>query len=69
MNDHISKCGSGKGSNKFDKHVHECGTKNGNLKPPYFKIFAYMKLSSRDLLDSYESYFHKNGFDTMNCQN
>ena len=66
MNDHITKCRNGKGTDKFDKHVHECGLKNGNLKPPYFKVYAFMKLSSRDLLCSYESFFHRNGYDTMN---
>ena len=67
MNDHISKSKSGKGTDKFDKHVHECGTKNKNLSPPFFNIKAMMVLSSRDLLETYESYFHRNGFDTMNC--
>ena len=65
-NDHISKCKSGKGSNKFDKHVHECGKKHGNLQPPYFKVYAFMVLGSRDLLETYEKYLHKNGFDTLN---
>ena len=68
LNDHISKCRTGHGTNKFDKHVHDCGTKNGNLKAPYFKVFAFMKLSSRWLLFQYENYFHRNGFDTLNCR-
>ena len=68
LNDHISKCRTGHGTNKFDKHVHDCGTKNGNLRAPYFKVFAFMKLSSRKLLFQYENYFHRNGFDTLNCR-
>ena len=67
LNDHITKCRTGNGTNKFDKHVHECGKKHGNLKAPYFKVYAFMKLSSRDLLISYENYFHRNGYDSMNC--
>ena len=66
VNDHICKCKSGKGSNKFDKHVFECGKKHGNLRPPYFKVYAFMALGSRDLLETYEKYFHRNGFDTLN---
>ena len=66
MNDHISKCKSGKGTDKFDKHVHECGKKHRSLEPPYFKIYAFMVLSSKELLLTYESYLHRNGFDTMN---
>ena len=69
VNDHICKCKSGKGSNKFDKHVHECGIKNGNLKPPYFKVYAFMALGSRDKLITYENYFQRNGYDTLNRSN
>ena len=40
--------------------------KHGNLRPPYFKVYAFMALGSRDLLETYEKYFHRNGFDTLN---
>ena len=66
MNDHISKCRKGTGKNKFDRHVYECGLKNNNLKPPFFKIFAFMALSSRDKLETYEKYLQRNGYDTLN---
>ena len=69
VNDHICKCKSGKGSNKFDKHVHECGKKHGNLRPPYFKVYAFMALGSRDLLETYEKFLHRNGYDTLNRMN
>ena len=65
-NDHICKSRGGSGSNKFDKHVHECGKKHGNLRPPFFKVYAFMALSSRELLETYEKYLHRNGYDTMN---
>ena len=66
LNNHISDCKTGRTSDIFDLHVHECGTKNGCLKPPYFKVFAYMKLSSPDMLLSYEKYLHSKKFDTIN---
>ena len=66
MNNHISSCKSGKGTNIFDKHVHECGLKNKCLESPYFKIFAFMKLSSAQNLITYERYLHRMGLDTMN---
>ena len=69
MNDHISKCKSGKGSNKFDKHVNECGLKNKCLKVPYFKIFAFMALSSTKMLETYENWLHSNGYNSMNRVN
>ena len=69
LNDHITKSRSGKGSNKFDLHVHECGQKNGNLEPPFFKVFAFMVLSDKCMLLTYENYFHRNGYDTMNRTN
>ena len=65
-NDHICKSKSGKGTNKFDKHVFECGQKHGNHGPPYFKVYAFMALSSWELLETYEKYLHRNGYDTMN---
>ena len=49
-NNHISCCRSGKGSNIFDNHVFNCGTKNNCLKPPYFKVYAFTRLSKEDNL-------------------
>ena len=66
MNNHISECRSGKTSDLFDIHVHECGTKNKCLNPPYFKIYAFMKLSSPAKLLTYEKWLHSKGYDTMN---
>ena len=66
MNDHISKCRNGNGNNIFDHHVHECGLKNNCLSPPFFKIYAFMALSTKDKLIAYEKYFHANKFDSMN---
>ena len=65
-NDHISKCRLGTGSNKFDRHVHNCGIKRNCLKAPYFKIFAFMALSSSQMLLSYERYLQRKGLDTLN---
>ena len=65
-NNHITCCGSGSGTNIFDNHVYACGTKNNCLRPPYFKMFAFMKLSSEKNLITYERYLHRKHFDTMN---
>ena len=65
-NDHISKCRGGTGDNKLDRHVYSCGIKNKCLAPPYFKVYAFMALSSREKLLTYEKYFQRNGYDTLN---
>ena len=65
-NNHISCCRLGTGSDIFDKHVFKCGTEKNCLKEPYFKIFAFMALSSEDKLSTYEKYLHHRRFDTMN---
>ena len=65
-NDHIAKCRKGTGDNIFDRHVNECGLKNNCLNPPYFKVYAFIALSSRQKLLTYEKYLHRNGYDTMN---
>ena len=66
LNNHISDSFTGRTSDQFDLHVHDCGTTNKCLKPPYFKVYAYMKLSSPDQLLTYENYLHKKRFDTLN---
>ena len=66
LNNHISDCRTGRTSDIFDLHVHECGIKNNCLGEPYFKVYAFMKLSSSDKLLTYESYLHSQRFDTMN---
>ena len=66
INNHISDCETGRTSDVFDLHVHECGIKNNNLVPPYFKIRAFMKLSKPDKLLTYESIFHRRKYATIN---
>ncbi len=63
-NQHISTCRTGIGSDKFDQHVHMC--KGKQLAAPYFKLYLLLKLKEEKMLLSYESHFHKLGFDTMN---
>ena len=63
-NDHISSCRTGHGSDIFDNHVHNC-TGNKPLEEPYFKLFLLLSTSEQALL-TYESHFHKLGYDTMN---
>ena len=65
-NNHISCCRSGKGTNIFDAHVFNCGTKNKSLEPPYFQLYAFMLLSTEEKLLVYEKHLHRKGYDTMN---
>ena len=65
-NNHISSCRNGSSTNIFDNHVYPCGIRNNCLKPPYFKLFAFMKLSDKRKLITYERYLHRKGYDTMN---
>ena len=65
-NNHISSCRHGNGPNIFDNHVYQCGMKNKNLCEPYFKLFAFMKVSSEDKLLTYERYLQRRRYDTMN---
>ena len=53
-NNHITCCCNGSGSNIFDNHVFRCGTQNNCLKPPYFQVYAFMKLSSEQKIITYE---------------
>ena len=66
MNNHITCCRNGSGTNIFDNHVFKCGTLNNCLKPPYFQIYAFMRVSSEEKLITYERYLHRTGSDTMN---
>ena len=65
-NNHITCCRNGTGSNIFDRHVFKCGTQNKCLKQPFFKMYAFMVVSTEEKLATYERYLHRKGFDTMN---
>ena len=65
-NNHITCCRNGTGTNIFDQHVFKCGTVNKCLKPPYFKVYAFMRLSTEEKLLTYERNLHRKGYDTMN---
>ena len=66
MNNHISDTRTGRTTDKFDLHVHQCGINNHCLKPPFFKVYAFMKFTSSRKLITYERYLHKKRYDTMN---
>ena len=66
MNNHISDIYTGRTTNIFDRHVHECCKKNNYFEEPYFRMYAFMEVSDEKLLLTYESYFHRLKFDTMN---
>ena len=69
-NNHISCCRHGTGTDKFDRHVHECAKSKGMpLIEPFFKL--HIMLVSRhysNLLD-YESKYHALNYDTLNRRN
>ena len=66
LNNHISDCKTANTTDIFDLHVHECGIKNQCFKPPYFKVYAFMKLAKPDKLLIYEKYLHDKGYATIN---
>ena len=66
LNNHISDCRTGRTTDIFDLHVHECGINNNCLNPPYFKVYAFMKLSNADKLLIYERHLHERQYATIN---
>ena len=62
-NQHISTCRTGNGTNQFDLHVYNC---NQTTSEPFFKLYLLLTLKNENDLLSYESHFHKLGYDTMN---
>ena len=66
LNNHISDCRTGRTTDIFDIHVHNCGTINNCLREPFFGVYAFMKLSAPDKLIIYEKYLHSKRFDTTN---
>ena len=66
MNNHISESRSGTSTCNFPRHVFNCGKTNKNLKEPFFKVYAFMKLSDSNLLIDYENRLFKHGHALMN---
>ena len=66
MNQHISDSRTGDWTCKFSIHVYKCGLKNKCLNEPVFEI-NMSALKSSNQLETYENYFHKRGYDTLNC--
>ena len=60
---HISSCGLGDSSDRFDNHVFAC-KKDKN--EPHFKLYILMEVNDYDKLLVYEDYCQKRGFDTLN---
>ena len=67
INQHISDCRTVTSTCNFPIHVYHCAMKNKCLKKPYFQLHIMMKLKDRRQLEFYENYFHKKGYDTINC--
>ena len=64
-NNHITCCRNGTGSDKFDKHVYNCGIRNNCLKEPFFKLYAFAKLSDENQLLAFEKCLHRKQYDTI----
>ena len=65
MNNHISCCRLGTGSNIFDRHVYLCKTEK-NMNEPFFEIYAYMIIKDEEDLCTYEKFLHGKSYHTMN---
>ena len=58
MNNHLTVCGYGISTNRFENHVFKCSNKNKHVwKEPYFKVYTFITVSNENKLWSYESYF------------
>ena len=64
VNNHRSECKSGNTSDIFDRHCHSCGAHRGE--EPYFRVRAFMKLSTPDKLITYEKMLHGRKYATIN---
>ena len=64
INNHRSECGTGRSSDVFDQHCHECGAHR--TQEPYFRVRAFMKLSTPDKLLTYEKMLHDRKYATIN---
>ena len=63
-NNHKSDCESGNTSDVFDQHVHKCG--KNRMRHPYFRVKAFIKLSTPEKLLTYERLFHERRYATIN---
>ena len=64
VNNHRSDCKSGNTTDVFDRHCHSCGAHRGE--EPYFRVKAFMKLSTPDKLLTYEKMLHGRKYATIN---
>jgi hypothetical protein len=64
INNHRSDCHTGRTTDVFDRHCHECGAHRGQQ--PYFRVKAFMKLNKPDKLLTYENLFHQRRYATIN---
>ena len=67
INQHISDCRTSLSTCKFPIHVYHCTMRNKCLKEPYFQLNIMIKLKDSRELEFSENYFHKRGYDTINC--
>ena len=66
INQHISDSRTVTSTCNFPIKVYHCAMKNKCLKEP-FQLNIMIKLKDSQQLEFYENYFHKKGYDTINC--
>ena len=64
---HISDCRTSTSTCKFPIDVLHCAMKNKRLKEPHFQLNIMMKVKDSWRLEFFENYFHKKGYDIINC--
>ena len=68
MNQHISENRTGDLTYNFPIHVYKCGLKKKIcLNEPFFETNVMMTLKNSNQIETYENYFHKKSYDTLNC--
>ena len=52
---------------KLPIRAYKFGLKNKCVNESFFEINVMMKMKNSNQLETYENYFHKKGYDTLNC--
>ena len=67
MNQPVSDSRAGVSTCKLPIHFYKYGLKSKCLSKPFFEINVMMKLKSSNQLETNKNYFHKKGYDDLNC--
>lgn len=64
INNHRSECATGRTTDVFDRHCHDCGAHR--KEEPYFRLRAFMKLGNPEKLLTIERRLHERKYATIN---